>query len=125
MRSDFTDLVKALGVGGKAYLNPQGNNKSREIKKVYIKSIGRKYFEVWDGQNKYSRVKFHLDSLREVSEYMPYWAFHFTDVEILENREATSLKNKIGLHFGTFSRNNLTLDQLRRIHAILEEPTEE
>lgn len=88
-----------------------------EPREYKISKIGRKYFELegWPGGNKFS-----IAIMREAvdSNYAAYC--HLTLQEILDDRERDYLYGEIRKYFDFFSRNKITLEQLRKIAEILE-----
>lgn len=111
-----------IKVGTKVFVEST-RGQSAEVRDGVISKVGRKYFEVTvaAGGNYTYVAKFHIDSLREVTKYSPRCALHFSMQEIEDRKErngATLLLTK-AYSSGAFS--NLTLDQLRRIRAIMEE----
>ena len=114
-------------VGQKVFLKPINNavRDSTEVKEEIILKVGRKYFEVWDGENEWSATKFHLDSLRQVTDYSPDYQLYFSKQELLDEQEANDLTKSIRRTFGNYGETKLTLDQLRRIHTITQEVSHE
>lgn len=114
-------------VGQKVFLRPVNNaarGGNKVIKKYEVKSVGRKYFEVWDGLWVHSGIKFHLDSLREVTEYTSDYALYFSVQEILDEDESNDLVCNIRGVFGSYGKIGLTLAQLRNINTIIKEETQ-
>ena len=116
--------MEQLTVGKKVYLKPAGNNarygKKEPVESV-IEKVGRKYFYVLPVDNERYAVKFYLSNLREVTDYSPGWEFYFSLQEILDDQERHKLSKEIHEIFDYHPRRRLTLDQLRRIKAIIDE----
>jgi hypothetical protein len=115
-----------LTLGQKVYLKPVNNAArygNKEIKEQTILKIGRKYFLVGaEGQtNERWMTKFSIEDLREVSDYSPDYELYFSKQEILDEEESNDIVRDIRLKFGSYGKINLTLDQLRRIKAIINE----
>jgi hypothetical protein len=109
-----------LEIGQKLFLKPV-NNRARygnnEIKEATVSKVGRKYFEV----SELSRTKFEIDSLREVSEYVPDWEVYFSKQQILDEDEINKLTSDFRLFFTRFDQPKLSLEQLRKIKEIISE----
>lgn len=112
-----------MKIGDKVYLKAVGNI-ARGRKEVFIKEdiitkIGRKYFEVGNGLRP---LKFHIEGLQqEVGGYSADWELYFSKQEIIDEEEFEKLVWEIKMKFSSYSKVNLTLDQLRRINAIIKE----
>lgn len=116
-----------MKIGDKVFLSPTGNNCRRgsETKEMYIQKIGGKYLWIWDGKNNYNPIQFHKETFRQVTEYSPGWELYFELQEILDVEERSRLSESIYKHLGRYTiSNKYSLDQLRRINAILEEKNE-
>ena len=111
-----------MQVGDSVYLKPTNNaaRRTSEIREWKIKSVGRKYFEAWDGKRNSSVMKFHIDGLKQVTNYAPDWVVYFSKQEILDEREFYKLFNSIRTVFDGYSKPNLTLEQLRGIKKIID-----
>lgn len=112
-----------LEVGLKVYLKPIGNNArygNNEVREYEIKKVGRKYFEVWDGKDQYHVTRFHIEGLKEVTNYSPGWKLYFSRQEIVDEEEHGKLIGEIRNVFDYYRPCSLTLEQLRKIKAIIE-----
>lgn len=111
-----------IEVGLPVFLDPCGNNSRKEIGEFTVKTVGRKYFEVWRDEREASTLKFHLNDLRQVTNYTPTWKLHFTKQEILDKKEYEKLFGEIKDAFQSmiFKTRNFSLEQLREIKAIIE-----
>lgn len=112
-----------MQVGDKVYLKAVGNlarhRKEVFIKEAEISKVGRKYFEVGEG---HKPLKFHIeDSKQETGGYIADWELYFSEQEILDEEEFKKLSWEIKSKFDTYGKVQLTLDQLRRIKAIITE----
>jgi hypothetical protein len=126
-------FIVEIKVGKKVWLKPVGNQTrygSKEpVEKVVLK-VGTKFFYVGDeGKDikDYGIIKFHKDGLRQVTNYSPDWVIYETLQEILDEQEIFQIKKELQQVFDPWNynmRNNLTLDQLRRIKSIIEEGTQ-
>jgi len=112
-------LVSKLEKGMKLYGKPVNNRArwNKEISEFTVSKVGRKYFWL----EEMPRTKFEIENLSEVTEYAPDWELYFTKQEILDEQEFNDLVMNIRLKFDRSGRVDLTLDQLRRINAIIEE----
>ncbi len=93
-------------------------NNVPSIEETLVKSVGRKYFTI-EG-DKYS--KFHLDTMRIVTNYSPS-TYVYTDIQVfLDKQEREKIGNEVRKIIGSYSiPAQITLDQLRRIKSILDE----
>ena len=109
-----------MEVGQKVYLK---SHRLRNIivKEYFIKTIGRKYITVWDGKADWTEEQFHKDTLRQKTHYAPDLYLYFSMQDINDEEETNDLNRKIGDKFNSINRSGLSLDQLRRINAIIEE----
>jgi hypothetical protein len=109
-----------LSVGQKVYLKPINNaarGGNKEILEAEIVKVGRKYFELNRGLIK----KYSMENLEQVTEYTPDYKLYFSKQDILDEYETNSLYSEIESKFGAWAKKDLTLDQLRRIKAIINE----
>lgn len=115
--------VNKTNVGDKIWLKPDGNQarRSKEIREYEIKKVGRKYYEVWDGEFDGSTIKFTIEGNSQVTEYTADWEVYFSKQEILDEEEYKTLHNNIKRKVDIYGRPTLTLDQLRRINTIIIE----
>ena len=119
---DNINIQKGLTV----YLVPCGNNArmgAPSIVEGTIVTVGRKYYTVAMAVDYHCEYKFNIDSLRQQTNYTPDYLLYFDKQEILDKNETDGLLSKFYKYFGsvTGKHNTLTLDQLRRINAIIEE----
>lgn len=116
-----------MQVGDYVYLKPV-NNAARygkhDIVENIIKKVGRKYFEVWDGEHEYTITKFHLDTKRQVTNYSPDWILYFSKQEVINEQEHNKIISEIRKVFEGWSKVNLSLEQLREIKKIIDEGKE-
>jgi|GEM_PF-2182584 len=106
-----------LCVGQKLWLvrshHYRGDN--REPIEVTISKVGKKYFELED----YSRCKFEIETLKQVTETNYVDRCHLSLQEILDEREADKLAGQIKNIFGGYGKPKLTLEQLRKIMDVV------
>ncbi len=120
---DKSQLIK---VGSTVYLKPINNaaryGRKDILEKVVLKK-GRKYFYVGNtGETEIRRMfKFSLEDMTEVTEYSPDWELYLSKQDIIDKEEKKKLIFNIRSVFDRWSSVDLTLDQLRRIHAIISE----
>ena len=87
-----------------------------------VKSVGRKYFYVCDDIHDYDSMQIHIDTMiQNGNGYLGNWKVYFSLQEIADEKEKFNLSGELRDLFSGWSRNGLTLDQLRRIKAITEE----
>ena len=107
------------------FLKPVGNaeRRSTDIKRHFVKKIGRKYFETWNGENDRYTIKFRLDDFQqETGGYSADYEIYPSEQDIINEREKSSLESFFKhTVFGGFGSTNLTLDQLRRMKEIVDE----
>ncbi|CAI6273794.1 hypothetical protein NRS6186_11415 [Bacillus subtilis] len=120
---DKSQLIK---VGSTVYLKPIYNaaryGRKDILEKIVLKK-GRKYFYVGNtGETETRRMfKFSLEDMREVAEYSSDWELYLSKQEIIDEEEKEKLIFEMRSVFNRWSTADLTLDQLRRIHAIISE----
>lgn len=119
-----------MKVGDTVYLLPDGNMTRRmtgslieNIKEAKIEKVGKKLITVSLG---YGEIKFRLDNKHkggyaENTNYSCDYYMYESKQDILDMLEHDDLKNKISTNFSNYSRIDFSLDQLRRIMAIIEE----
>jgi hypothetical protein len=113
-------MKEKVMVGNKVYLKPVNNaarGGNKKILEATIIKVGRKYFEIDRGLIR----KYEIQTLNAVTEYAPDYEIYFSMQEILDEYESNKLYSDIGSKFGTFTKRDLSLDQLRRIHKIIFE----
>jgi len=111
-------------IGQRVFLKPVGDAARRGntvIKEYIVSKVGRKYFEAWDGSWKYSAIKFHIEGLRQVTDYSVDYELYFDMQEIIDERECEVLIDDLRKVIGNYGPPKLSLDQLRRINAIIKE----
>lgn len=110
-----------LEVGQKLWIIvPEYRNQAppNDPKETVITKIGRKYFEVDAARD----VRFDIETLRDTRDANYKYLLYLTLQEILDEREQAQLQDKIGKAFSWMSIKRHSLDQLRRINQIIEEP---
>jgi hypothetical protein len=121
--------MEKLKVGQKVYLLLSGNKArylkdapiEKRIEEHVVKKVGRKYFETWEEGRNFSTVKFYIDSRRQVTDYTEDYALYETKEEIYEMVERNRLQAQVRKTFRDWTDTGLTLDQLKRIDAIIQE----
>ena len=117
-------MDERINVGTKVFLEGSHYNRFRTcVREGTISKVGRKYFEVTvaAGGNYTYIAKFHIDRLWQAAPYTRDFSLYFSMQEITDRdeRNAISLLLAKASMSGRFQ--NLTLDQLRRVKAILDE----
>ncbi|OPH61809.1 hypothetical protein BC351_00790 [Paenibacillus ferrarius] len=78
--------MSKLKIGTKVFLKPI-NNKARSgnipVQEYEVKSVARKYFEVWQDERETSALKFYIENNSHVTKYSPDWKLYFTMQEIV------------------------------------------
>ena len=112
-------------VGDTVYLKPINNQmrRSSEIMEREVKRVGRKYFYVAESKGPFHmEIKINIETMQEdQGGYSGDWQAYYSLQEIEDEKEQHHLSCVLRDLFGGWSRNGLTLDQLRRIKAITEE----
>jgi len=94
---------------------------AREPKEVVISKVGRKYFEL-EGRR---LEKYNIDNLREEIDSSYKNQCYLSFQEILDKKEIQKLTDEIRKFLQPYGELDLSLDQLRRISAIISENNEE
>lgn len=117
-------MNKDIEIGTTVYLK-SGYNTSRrnmEVVETTITKVGRRYIEVEAGNGVRRGIKFDItNGLKQVTNYTPEWILYFSKEEIEEEQEYDKLKEICMKAFDRWEGKEFTIDQLRRIKAILEE----
>ena len=105
-------LIKQIG---NAARHPRGD----EILKGTVTKIGRKYFYVCEAHwPEHGARPIAFDTmLDDRSE----WHVYLSESDRLEDEETERLRKELTNYFGRMYKTSLTLDQLRRIDAIIHE----
>lgn len=109
-----------MEIGQQVYVKPIGNRGrySSKVTTSTVNKIGKKYFYL-DG---YRRVKFSLDTMTEVSDYTPNYKV-YESLETIEGEiEYVQKLSSIKQYFSVYGSTNLTIDQIRLIYNIINEP---
>jgi len=106
-----------IEVGQKVWVVSQGrrNRDPETIDERIVASVGRKYFTLNDSESKY-----HLDSMRMVSQYANESRVYTSLTEILDKRERKKLEGRIRAAFGAYGTTKYTIEQLREVALTLE-----
>ncbi|WP_063563009.1 hypothetical protein [Paenibacillus sp. O199] len=114
-----------MKIGDAVFLKAVGNNaryrKETHIVEYKVGKVGRKYLEVHPEGYVNNSVKFNMETKRQHTNFQPDWELYFSMQEILDEEEFTRLNRNIKKKFDTYSKVDLTLDQLRRISQIINE----
>lgn len=116
-------------VGDTLYRLNIGNNASKwsppVLHPVTVTKVGRKYFTVVKQDQYRTESEHHIDDWRQnTSDFMVGYYLYATEQEYLDEKEYAALEAKLKQIGRDYGRCTLTLDQLRRIDAILSEPKE-
>jgi hypothetical protein len=88
-----------------------------------VTKVGRKYFTVSFSRSKgyVTDVEFHLEDLREKTNYAPDYSIHESREKYLEDLEADKLFFEIKEKYFTYRAGSwLTLDKIKAIQQIIE-----
>ncbi|MGF2740747.1 MULTISPECIES: hypothetical protein [unclassified Bacillus (in: firmicutes)] len=115
-----------INVGTPVFLKPVNDAARYGRKEVLEKTVlkkGKKYFYIGNmGETETRRMlKFSLEDMTQVTEYSADWELYLSKQEIIDEEEKEKLIFEIRSVFNRWSSVDLTLDQLRRIHAIISE----
>jgi len=114
-----------MQIGDKVYLKPTDRNSRRgkEVQEYIISKIGRKYLEVVQQLGDTFSIKFDMEKeYQQVSNYSADWELYFSKQEILDEQESIRLSDDIRKEIGNYGfPKDLSLDQLKRIKAIIDE----
>ncbi len=105
-----------IKVGQIVWVYAHDGRKHSSLTNKEVTSVGRKYFQI-------GRDKFSLEDLSEVKNYGYPDQVYLTQQERLDEEEADRLEGKIRQSFPSYGGPKFTLDQLRRIAAIIDETT--
>lgn len=107
-------------VGQIVYGKP-GVNESRRNKEILegtIEKVGNKYIDVKFG---YREFKYYIEDLKQKTEYTTDFYLYLNKQEIQDEEESSLLTKDIKRKFDGWGKIDLSLDQLRRIKAIIDE----
>lgn len=109
-----------LELTGNLAKNLSGDN---QVISGEVLSVGTKYVHVQPNGGYGRPTKFDIKSLHEIGDWTGNYSLYLSKQDILDKRESRKLNHRL---FDKFSRShgnnfNLSLDQLRRIVAILDE----
>lgn len=115
-----------LKVGQIVYVKPLQSYNGKAIITAEVINIGRKYFQIKqigdDRYNRFNRDKFKIENGYIVSEYTASWQVRLSLQEIEDERQFNILLSKIyDIFINYCCGEDLSLDQLKRINAIIEE----
>lgn len=85
------------------------------IVETKVTKVGRKYFEVDAGH------QFEIATMKQVSEYSPDWLAYTSRQALEERQEKNRIYGFLRGYLNAYKPVVLTLDQLRRIQAIINE----
>ena len=112
-----------LTTGDKVYLMPVGDNYRRGDKlpqEATVQKAGRKYIHVTREGSRHA-IMFDRERHREATEYSPGWELYLSRQALMDELERRELEFTLRDAFGSLGRYDFTLDQLRRIKAIVDE----
>lgn len=123
--------IKDFKVGQTVYVRITGNeargkDKDKLLQEYVVSKVGRKYVYAKPSNGSQWEVCFEKNGngtgLRQKTEYCVDYILYSSKQEIEDEQERLKLWNKISSVFGYLSvDDSVSLDQLQRINAILEE----
>ena len=96
-------------------------NREQVLTPVIVTKVGRKYFTAQPDDKSYEARDYHLGSWRQKTEYSADSELYTDPKEWEDEKAALEISKRIRREFDHFSKPSQTLDQLRRIAAILDE----
>ena len=118
--------MKNLKVGQILYKLNIGNaarNRKQTLMPVEVIKIGRKYVTVSELDKKdrsYLHDVANIENGREKTEYSANFILYESEQEWEDKKESEVLLRKFRDIFGSYGKNNISLDQLRKINVIIE-----
>ena len=116
-------------IGQTVYLAPSDNKIRRgapQIVEGTIITVGKKYYTIKTKYDLHHEYKFGMEDLKQQTDYSPDYYLYFDKQELLDDKEAAALRKKFSRFFEwSGKQTRLTLDQLRRIDAIISEREEQ
>ena len=115
------ETLYRLNIGNAARVREQ------KLVPVEVKKVGRKYFKCGlKSEDEWQWVEYHLDTWKQKSKYFAGYCLYETEQEYLDEVEHGQLHRVIRENFNgsNLFGNNMTLSQLRRIAAIIDEAEE-
>jgi hypothetical protein len=105
-----------LKVGQKVFVKPFKGG-LENVKEYEVERIGSKYFYL----KGCAIGKFSIDEMWDISKYSPEFKAYLSIQEIGDEIEKDILERNLRGLFGYYPKPKFTLDQLRRIYAIVSE----
>lgn len=114
-------MKNKLVIGQKVYLIALSDvyGKKGEIIESEIRTIGKKYYSV-SGLYNIERMKFSIESNRDISNYVSNFQVYFDKQEIEDEKEYNILLGDLRKIVGQYGKSDLTLAQLRSISKIID-----
>jgi hypothetical protein len=120
-----TKETKSLQVGQTVWVLNIGNyarHTPQKLRPHLVTAVGRKYFNTKaEGDADHMTLTFHLDGWRQKTEYSAGFQCYPNPQAREDEKELAEINGLISKTF-QYGRSAFTLDQLRRIKAILDEP---
>ena len=96
-------------------------NREQVLTPFIVSKVGRKYFTAQPDGKPYGARDYHIGSWRQKTDYSPDSELYADPKEWEDKKAASEISARIHQEFGHYSKSSQTLDQLRRIAAILDE----
>lgn len=113
--------MRKPNVGETLFLVHDRQRAGKHTSLATVSKVGRKYFYLDNGVH--GELAFHLDTWRYVTDYNKNeYIVYETEQAYLDEVELETLKWRFKRTFDWADRQSVTLDQARRIQAILDEP---
>ena len=110
-------MEKKIQVGQTIWLRRASTHGTREPIEAVVETVGKKYFTLVDRP----REKYDLETLKQVVDSNYKNVVYLSLQTILDEDEFAKLSDEVRKPFQYYGNPKLTLDQLRRIKAILDE----
>jgi len=115
--------MKSILIDQKVYLKPINNAAkcaTKLLEEYEVKSVGNKYFYVWQNKEDWTIKKFNIETLRQATECPSNYQLYFSKQEIQDEKETGILIKNIREKFSLYGKVNLSLEQLRQIWEIIK-----
>ena len=113
-----------LKIGQTIYSLNIGNlerNVEQKLTPMIVNKIGRKYFHASPiGWNNMSTT-FHIEDLKEKSDYMPEHKIYLNELEWEEDKLKQKLNTELKEYFNIYSTSSLSIDAMQKILTIIKD----
>ncbi len=102
-------------------IGDNARNRPQVLTPVVVTKVGSKYFTVKHEPADYWETVYHLEDWSEKTDYSQLSKLYAKEQDWLDDKEAAALRTRLREAFVGYGRLPLSLNQLRRIVAIMEE----